>query len=121
MKHKGSFRHTENFITKALKLSPTSILEKYGKAGVYALQSATPVATGLTASSWYYRVEKNNSGYSVSWFNSNVSNGIPIVILLQYGHGTRGGTYVQGRDFINPALAPIFEQIAADIWKEVTA
>lgn len=120
MKHSGSFRHTDNFITKVLKMSPPSVLEKYGELGVQALQSVTPVKTGLTASSWDYRVEKNGGGYSVSWFNSNVSNGIPIVILLQYGHGTAGGTYVQGTDFINPALAPIFDKIAAEIWKEVT-
>lgn len=101
-------------------MSPTSILEKYGREGAKALENATPVKTGLTAASWSYRVEKNGNGYSVSWFNGNVSNGIPIVILLQYGHGTTGGTYVQGVDFINPALAPIFEKLAEAIWKEVT-
>lgn len=118
---RGSFKKTEQFLDNGLRLSYKirTILEKYGQQGVIALASVTPVDTGLTASDWRYTVEQKQGGWTVSWSNSNMADTVPVVILLQYGHGTRGGAYVQGRDIINPAMAPIFESISQDIWKEV--
>ena len=97
-----------------------SDLDKYGKEGVAALASATPVDTGLTASSWSYEIKQKNGSISISFKNSNIQNGVPIAIILQYGHGTRNGGWVQGRDYINPAIQPIFDRIANDAWREVT-
>ena len=97
------------------------ILSKYGEMGVLALSQATPLDSGETARSWSYEIEKTGSGYNLVWKNSHVNKGVPIAIILQYGHGTRNGGYVQGRDYINPALRPIFDGIAADSWKEMTS
>lgn len=97
------------------------ILSKYGEMGVLALSQATPLDSGETARSWSYEIEKTGSGYRLVWKNSHVNKGVPIAIILQYGHGTRNGGYVQGRDYINPALRPIFDGIAADSWKEMTS
>lgn len=97
------------------------ILSKYGEMGVLALSRATPKESGETARSWSYEIEKTDSGYRLVWKNSHVNKGVPIAIILQYGHGTRNGGYVQGRDYINPALRPIFDGIAADSWKEMTS
>lgn len=88
--------------------------------GVDALNSATPKDTGLTASSWYYEIEKTSTGVTIAFYNSNIQNGIPIAIILQYGHGTGTGGWVQGRDYINPAIQPIFDEIAEKAWREVT-
>ena len=121
LKQRGDFSKLNNWLEKAKRSVGTSILDKYGKAGVAALRSATPVDTGLTASSWYYKIEENNRGsVSISFHNSNIQNGVLIAILLQYGHGTRNGGWVQGRDYINPVIQPIFDRIAAEAWKEVT-
>lgn len=119
-KHRGDFRKTDTFFKRLLKRDILHILEKYGREGVTALEQATPVRTGLTARSWNYAVSKTFSGYSLSWYNTNMAGDTPIVILLQYGHGTRGGSYIQGKDFINPAMKPIFQNIADKLWKEVT-
>lgn len=88
--------------------------------GVNALSNATPVESALTASSWYYEVESRRGYHSIRWYNSNVNQGVPIAIILQYGHGTGTGGYVRGRDYINPAIRPVFDQIANEVWKEVT-
>jgi hypothetical protein len=96
-------------------------LEKYAKQGVTALAANTPVDSGVTADSWGYEVIVSNTSLRINWTNKNIVDNIPIVILLQYGHGTRAGTYVQGRDFINPAIRPIFDRLSEDIWKEVTS
>ena len=85
-----------------------------------ALSSATPVRTGLTANSWYYEIEHQNGSVSITFNNSNVNKGVPIAIILQYGHGTRNGGWVQGRDYINPAIQPVFDRIAKEAWEEVT-
>ena len=119
-RHKGDLSKTTNFLKRAKRLDISRILEKYGQAGVAALASATPVDTGLTANSWYYEIKRDNAGYTISFKNSNVQNGVPIAIILQYGHGTRNGGWVQGRDYINPAIQPIFNQLADDAWREVT-
>lgn len=121
-----SFRQKSDFskLTKFLERAKESVklgdLDKYGKAGVEALASATPVASGLTASSWYYEIENKNGSASITFLNRNIQNGVPIAIILQYGHGTGTGGWVQGRDYINPAIQPIFDKIANDAWKEVT-
>lgn len=119
-KHKGNLQKTVNFLTNAQKVKYTHILEKYGKQGVDALASATPRDTGFTASSWNYKIKVSTGSITLTWYNTNVVNGVPIAIILQYGHGTGTGGYVEGRDYINPALAPIFDKIAEDVWKEVT-
>ena len=116
----GSFNKTEQFLKKANKASKTINLSKYGEKGVAALQAATPTRTGVTASSWYYKIEKSGSTITLSFLNSNVNRGVPIAIILQYGHGTNNGGWVQGRDYINPALRPIFDEMVEAIWKEVT-
>jgi len=120
LRQRGSFKNTEKFLKNASSLNILSILNKYGNEGVTALASATPVKSGLTANSWYYEVSQESGGYRISWANSNVQNGTNIAVILQYGHGTRNGGYVQGRDYINPAMKPILQKIADDAWKEVT-
>lgn len=116
---KGSFANTERFLKAMSRGSILRTLESYGQQGVSALSAATPQDTGLAAGSWYYIVENNRSWYSITWCNSDTENGPPVVILIQYGHGTRNGGYVQGYDFINPAIRPVFDRIAEDVWKVV--
>lgn len=115
---KGGFLNLENFLRRKTK-DPTSILEYYGQAGVDVLSAATPVDTGLTASSWYYEIEKTKGGWNLTWNNSNIQNGIPIALLIQMGHGTKSGGWVQGIDYINPALQEIFKRFSIDIGKEL--
>lgn len=117
---KGDFSRTFDFLKKAKEQKFLRILERYGKEGVNALSSVTPVDTGLTASSWYYKIEQNGMLATLSFCNSNIQNGIPIAIILQYGHGTGNGGWVEGRDYINPAIQPIFDKIAKQAWEEVT-
>lgn len=119
-RHKGDFSRTEDFLKRAKQANILKTLDKYGRMGVSALASATPVDTGLTARSWYYKIERNNTSASLIFYNSNIQNGIPIAIILQYGHATGTGGWVQGRDYINPALQPIFDKLASDAWREVT-
>lgn len=118
--HKGSFKKTEKLLKKSLGKDYRSVLEKYAQQGVRALSAATPVDTGVTAASWGYDIIQNESSLSVVWKNSNIQKGINIALILQYGHGTRNGGYVVGRDYINPALKPIFDSMADAAWKEVT-
>ena len=118
--HKGNFVKTTKFFERAKKGVRLSSLDKYGREGVAALVSATPVDSGLTASSWYYEIKQKAGLVEISFCNSNIQNGVPIAIILQYGHGTRNGGWVEGRDYINPAIQPVFDKIANDAWKEVT-
>lgn len=118
-RHKGDFKKTEKFLKKSLGLNYRDVLDKYAKQGVAALASATPVDTGETAASWYYEIIQNESAISIVWKNHNIENGLNIAVILQYGHATRGGGYVEGRDYINPALRPIFDKLADAAWKEV--
>ena len=120
IKHRGNFNNTEKFLKQATKYGYLHILEKYGREGVAALASATPVDSGLTTSSWGYEVHSSGSSFTIYWTNSNIVDGVSIAVILQYGHGTRNGGYVQGRDYINPAIKPIFDKIADEAWKEVT-
>ena len=119
-KQKGDFSKLTKFLEKTKEAVKLEDLDRFGKAGVSALASATPVETGLTANSWYYKIERDNGSATISFHNSNIQNGVPIAVILQYGHGTRNGGWVQGRDYINPAIRPIFDQIANEAWKEVT-
>ena len=118
-KEKGDLKATTMFLDKCLAPFNMGIFDKYGQRGVEALRAASPIETGRMAHSWYYTVERSAEGAKIIWSNSDIEGGYNVAILVQYGHGTRGGTYVQGKDFINPALAPIFEQIKNDIFKEV--
>lgn len=119
IRQKGDFAKLTRYLVRLDKVIKRSDLSKYGKEGVAALASATPVDTGLTANSWYYEVEKRKTSASITFYNSNVQNGILIAIILQYGHGTRNGGWVEGRDYINPAIQPIFDRIAENAWREV--
>ena len=120
VKHRGNFNRTEKYLSRLSKFDVNRILSKYGQEGVAALAAATPVDTGLTASSWSYEVGISGDRFTITWSNSHVNKGVPIAIILQYGHGTGTGGYVQGRDYINPAIQPIFDRIAEEAWKEVT-
>ena len=116
---KGDFSKTLKFLKKAKEQQFLRILDKYGQEGVNALSSATPVESGLTASSWYYKIERMGNYISLSFCNSNIQNGVPIAIILQYGHGTRNGGWVEGRDYINPSIQPLFNKMANQVWEEV--
>ena len=120
-KHYGSFKNTERFLNYMSGRDIFAALSQYGAEGVAALSAATPVDTGLTASSWTYSVDGSSRDKSLSWHNTNTVTGVPVVIWLQFGHGTGTGGYVQGRDFINPAIQPIFDKIADSVWQEVTS
>jgi hypothetical protein len=117
---KGSFDRTEKYLRRLSQEQLYATLGRYGSLGVNALSNATPVDSGETAAGWYYSIKVRKGYYSIRWHNHHVENGIPIAVLIQYGHGTGTGGYVQGRDFIMPAIRPIFDQIAAEAWKEVT-
>lgn len=117
---KGSFDNTERFLRRSTNIDLHSILEKYGPIGVKALSEATPEDTGLAASSWRYEIVERSGYSSIRWHNDDIEGGSPVVILLQYGHGTRNGGWVEGRDFIMPAIQPVFDQILEEVMREVT-
>lgn len=118
---KGDFSKTKRYLTRLKEAVRLGILDKYGKAGVAALSSATPVDSGKTASSWSYDVSQNQTGAKITFYNSNVNKGVNIAIILQYGHGTGTGGWVEGRDYINPAIQPVFDKFVESVWKEVTS
>ena len=120
IRQKGDFEKLTRYLIKNKRSLKNIDLNQYGKEGVAALMSATPVDTGLTANSWYYEITQSNGRASIAFYNSNVQRGIPIAIILQMGHGTGTGGWVEGRDYINPAIQPIFDKIAERAWKEVT-
>lgn len=119
-RQKGDFSKTTKFLQRVTNVINSDVYEKYGHEGVAALSSATPRDSGLTANSWSYEVVRKNGSVSIQFKNSNIQNGVPIAIILQYGHGTRNGGWVEGRDYINPAIQPIFDRLANDAWREVT-
>ena len=119
-RQKGDFSNLTNFLERTKRTVRLSDLDKYGREGVAALASATPVDTGLTANSWYYKIEIKEGSATISFHNSNIQNGVPIAIILQYGHGTNNGGWVEGIDYINPAIRPIFDAIANNVWRAVT-
>lgn len=116
---RGDWSKTEDYLKYLNSLKFDQILAKYGAIGVEALASATPKDTGLTASSWKYKVNKTTNGYSLEWYNTNVNRGENIALLIQYGHGTGWGGYVRPNDYINPAMRPVFEKISDEIWREL--
>lgn len=120
IRQKGNFSKTEKFLKKSFGRNYINVLEKFGQQGVSALSAATPIDSGVTATSWSYEIIQNKENISVIWKNSNVQKNVNIALILQYGHGTRNGGYVSGRDYINPALRPIFDKMADAAWKEVT-
>lgn len=121
LKQRGDFKKTERYLNRNKNLDRLlSILQSYGQRGVEALRSATPKDTGLTSNSWEYAINRKGSVFSIEFRNTNIQNGVPIAIILQYGHGTRNGGYVAGIDYINPAVRPIFNELANEVWKEVT-
>lgn len=119
-RHKGDFSKLTSFLERAKNAIHVGDLDKYGREGVAALASATPVDTGLTANSWSYEIINQKGSVTIAFNNSNIQNGVPIAIILQYGHGTGTGGWVQGRDYINPAIRPIFDRLADEAWREVT-
>lgn len=118
---KGDYESMRSYLKRMASSDSVSGLAKYGDEGVQALSKATPVDTGLTASSWRYRIVNEKGRPGIEWYNTNVRNGTPVAILIQYGHGTGTGGYVRGKDYINPAMRPVFDTIVASFWKEVTA
>ena len=120
-KHRGDFRRTEKFMTQIRGNRKLEILHKYGQEGVRALSAATPMDSGETAASWAYEIVQKQGSTTIYWSNSNVNDGVNIAVLLQYGHGTGSGGYVEGIDYINPAMKPIFDRIAREAWEEVTS
>lgn len=119
-RYKGGDK-TDNFLKASIKKIKQIDFEKYGEAGVAALASATPKATGKTAASWYYTVKNQNGIVSITFNNSNIVNGVPIAIVLYYGHSTKNGGWIQGRDYIKPAIRPIFDKMTNKMWEEVTS
>lgn len=119
IRQKGDFKNLSSFLEKTKEKLNLGLLDKYGREGVASLQAATPKDTGKTSESWYYKIERKNGSVSLTFHNSNQNKGVPIAIILQYGHATGNGGYVEGVDYINPALRPIFDKIAEEAWKEV--
>ena len=117
----GGFTKTERFLNRMKRREYLNVLDEFGREGVQALRNATPVESGLTAESWDYEIKRTRDYIEIIWTNSNINDGVPIAIILQYGHGTGTGGYVQGRDYINPAIQPIFDKIAEKAWKVVTS
>ena len=119
-RQKGDFSKLTKFLERAKESVGRGLLDQYGRKGVEALSSATPVDSGLTAASWDYKIVNQKGSVTISFTNSNVVDGVPIAIILQYGHATRNGGWVEGRDYINPAVRPIFDELAEKAWREVT-
>lgn len=117
-KQKGNFSKLTNYFERVKEIFKVSELDKYGRQGVEALRKATPVDSGKTAEAWYYDIKIQNGRATISFLNSNISDGVSIAVILQYGHGTRNGGWVEGRDYINPATQPVFDEIAEKAWKE---
>jgi hypothetical protein len=115
----GSFKNIDRFLNSMKEEEIFSTLDRYGRIGVYALSDATPVDSGITANSWTYEVIKTRKKYEIVWRNENINSGIPIAILIQYGHATRDGGWVEGRDYINPTIQPLFDKIANEVWERV--
>lgn len=120
VRHKGDFSKTIRFLENSRRGIDLKVLNRYGAEGVKALSSATPVDSGKTASSWSYRITKSKGSVKLEFLNSNIQNGVPIAIILQYGHATRNGGWVEGIDYINPAVRPIFDKLTKEAWEEVT-
>jgi hypothetical protein len=121
LKQSGDFKHMENFLKEMKRTNFRNIAEQYGQIGVDALSRATPIDSGTTAASWTYEIVDSGDSFDIYWNNTNENKGVNIAIILQYGHGTGTGGYVQGRDYINPAIQPVFDQMTEELWKMVTS
>lgn len=119
IRHRGDLKKTRNLLERIVRRNYRDVLKKYGQRGVDALSAATPKDTGKTAGSWEYEIEQTQTGHTIGFNNTNLNHGVSVALLLQYGHGTRNGGYVQGIDYINPALRPVFEKMADEAWQEV--
>ena len=119
VRHRGNFKHAEKLFNNVTRKAYLNDLGNYGELGVKALSEATPVDSGKTANSWTFDIEKNRDNIAISWLNTNEVDGVSVAFLLQYGHGTGTGKYVRGRDYINPAMRPVFDEIADGAWKGV--
>lgn len=119
-RQKGDCSKTTRYLENLRDISRLNILDKYGREGVAALSSATPIDSGETANSWYYEIERSNGSDTIAFFNSHMHDGVLIAIILQYGHGTGTGGWVEGQDYINPAIQPVFDRIVEELWREVT-
>jgi hypothetical protein len=119
-RQKGDFSKLNRYFERVKEAARVSVLDKYGQAGVAALSSATPVDSGETANSWFYEIEHTSTSATITFCNSHINKGVPIAIILQYGHGTGTGGWVEGRDYINPAIQPVFDKITSEAWEEVT-
>ena len=119
-KQKGDFSKLTRYLERSKNIIHVGELDKFGREGVAALESATPVDSGKTAQSWYYKITNKNGSATISFYNSNINDGVPIAVILQYGHATKSGGWVEGRDYINPSIQPIFDKIAKNAWREVT-
>ena len=119
-RHKGNFSKTRRYLERVKEAINLGFFDRYGREGVAALASATPVESGETAAAWSYEIVHGRESIALQFNNSHVNKGVPIAIILQYGHGTGTGGWVQGRDYINPAIQPIFDKIADEAWREVT-
>lgn len=119
-RHKGDFSRTRRFLERSKNIPLEALLAKYGQEGVAALASATPTETGQTAGSWYYEIEHSDGSSVIRFNNSHINKGVPIAIIIQYGHGTGTGGWVEGRDYINPAVQPVFDRLVNEAWREVT-
>lgn len=117
----GGFTKTERFLNRMKRREYLNVLDEFGRDGVQALRNATPVDSGATVEAWDYEIKRTRNYTEIVWTNSNINDGVPIAVILQYGHGTGTGGYVQGRDYINPAIRPIFDKIAEKAWKVVTS
>lgn len=118
-KQTGDWSKTDSFLEKCLNIAKLGTFDRYGRRGVAALKASTPVDSGETANAWDYEIVRSNGGVTINWINRHENNGVNIAIILQYGHGTRNGGYVRGRDYINPAIQPIFDEMADSAWKEL--
>lgn len=116
----GDFKKIDGFLEKMKEGVNAGVLDKYGKIGIDALRLYTPKDTGLTSESWKYRIVRNSQGTAIEWYNTNVQDNVHVAVVLQYGHATKSGTFIEGIDYINPAMRPVFEEIATKAWKEVT-
>ena len=119
VKHKGSFNRTTRFLHDILRLDYKTIMARYGRMGIKELSAATPIDSGITADSWYYEIHELPTGLSIVWSNKNINDGVNIAIILRYGHGTGTGGYVVGRNYISPAIRPVFDEMADSVWKEL--
>lgn len=119
-RQKGDFSKLNRYLERVKEAAKLGILDKYGREGVAALSSATPTESGLTASSWDYEISRGSGSVTITYYNTNINQGVPIAIILQMGHGTGTGGWVQGRDYINPAIQPVFDKMADEAWREVT-